>query len=94
MEQIKLEVQLRNETGSVDVKNLRKAGYIPGVVYGGAEKPVSVKLLRKDFDRILRQHAGEGSLYQVTVTLVPVRWGESKRRAELALMGPVPQCHS
>ena len=67
MEQIKLEVQLRNEAGSVDVKNLRKAGFIPGVVYGGKEKPVSIKLMRKDFDRVLRHHGGESSLYEVNV---------------------------
>ena len=64
MEQIKLELQLRNEAGSGEVKTLRKAGYIPGVMYGGEGKPTSVKLMRKDFDRIMRQHHGESILFQ------------------------------
>lgn len=67
MEQIKLELQVRKEEGSGEVKVLRKAGYIPGVVYGGAEKPLSVKLMRKDFDRIMRHHHGESILFQVDV---------------------------
>lgn len=67
MEQIKLELQLRNEAGSGEVKSLRKAGFIPGVLYGGDSKPTSVKLMRKDFDRIVREHQGESILFQVAV---------------------------
>ncbi|MEI6437900.1 MAG: 50S ribosomal protein L25 [Candidatus Omnitrophota bacterium] len=67
MEQIKLELQVRGEEGSGEVKVLRKAGFIPAVVYGGAEKPLSVKLMRKDFDRIMREHHGESILFQVEI---------------------------
>ncbi|MBF0594931.1 MAG: 50S ribosomal protein L25 [Candidatus Omnitrophica bacterium] len=68
MEQIKLEVQLRKEAGSSEVKELRRAGFIPGVVYGGADKPVSIKLMRKDFDGIMRHHHGESILFQVEIS--------------------------
>ncbi len=67
MEQIKLELQLRNEAGSGEVKVLRRAGFIPGVIYGGDVKPLSVKLMRKDFDRIMRHHQGESILFQVNI---------------------------
>ena len=63
MEQIKLELQVRSEEGSGEMKVLRKTGYIPGVVYGGSEKPQSIKLMRKDFDRIMRQHHGKSILF-------------------------------
>ena len=67
MEQVKLEVQLRKEAGSGEVKVLRRAGYIPGVVYGGKDKPVAVKLMRNNFDRVMRHHQGESLLFQVSV---------------------------
>ena len=67
MEQIKLELQCRKEAGSGEVKVLRRAGYIPGVVYGGVNKPVSIKLMRKDFDRIMRHHQGESILFQIDI---------------------------
>ncbi|MBF0386588.1 MAG: 50S ribosomal protein L25 [Candidatus Omnitrophica bacterium] len=67
MEQIKLDLQVRNEAGSGEVKVLRKAGFIPGVVYGGADKPQAVKLMRKDFDSIMRHHHGESILFQVNI---------------------------
>jgi large subunit ribosomal protein L25 len=67
MEQIKLEVQLRKEAGSGEVKVLRRAGYIPGVVYGGADKPVAIKLARNVYERMAREHHGESVLFQVSV---------------------------
>ena len=65
MEQIQLEVQVRQESGTGVVSRLRLEGFIPGVVYGGEEKPLAVKVLRKDFDRIMRQHGGESFLFNV-----------------------------
>ena len=67
MEQIKLDVQVRNQLGSQKMKDLRKAGVIPAVVYGGDAQPVNVQIARNDFERIMRQHEGESIIFHVHV---------------------------
>jgi large subunit ribosomal protein L25 len=65
MEQIKLELQVRESKGSQKMKLLRKADIIPAVVYGGGETGANVQVPRNVFERILRQHAGESVLFNV-----------------------------
>ncbi len=67
MEQINLDVQLRTGTGSAKAKKLRRANFIPAVVYGGGSKPAIVQADRKSYDRIYRQHMGESLIYHLNV---------------------------
>ena len=67
MEQIKLELQVRKQTGSGAVNRLRLQGAIPGVVYGGDEGALPVQVRKSDFERIMREHAGESILFSVSL---------------------------
>ncbi|NTV28698.1 MAG: 50S ribosomal protein L25 [Candidatus Omnitrophica bacterium] len=67
MEQIKLDVQVRNKLGSQQMKDLRHTGVIPAVVYGGGAQPINVQIARNDFERIMRKHEGESVIFHVHV---------------------------
>ena len=59
MEEIKLDVQVREESGSRKVKVIRREAFVPGIVYGGKKQPTLIKVERKAFERIRRAHHGE-----------------------------------
>ena len=64
MKQLKLDVSLREETGSNANNRLRKAGRIPAVVYGkSGSKSLSVD--EKDFRMMMRAIAGAAALVKV-----------------------------
>ncbi len=67
MEEIKLDVQLRDRLGSRKSRILRHTGYIPAVLYGGREEPVVIQVDRKAFERINRTHRGENVIYHLNV---------------------------
>lgn len=60
MEEVKLDIQIRSEIGSQRVKSVRREqGMIPGVVYGEGKEPTIVKVNRRAFEKIRREHHGE-----------------------------------
>ena len=67
MEQINLDVQLRRNIGSAQVRRIRRENNIPAVIYGGGSKPTIIKADRKAYDRIHRQHMGESLIYHLNV---------------------------
>jgi large subunit ribosomal protein L25 len=67
MEEISLEVHIRNEVGSGKVKITRREGMVPCVAYGGDRGPTSLKVERKAYERIRRQHAGESIIFHLNV---------------------------
>ena len=67
MEQIPLDVQLRNETGKRHVRKMRRENLVPGVVYGEGENALPVGLDRKILEKIRRQHHGENIIFQLSV---------------------------
>lgn len=67
MEEIKLDVQVRKEVGSGPIRKIRNAGLIPAVVYGGKKKPTVVKVDRRNFEKIRRQHVGEQLVFHINV---------------------------
>lgn len=67
MEQIDLDVQLRNDKGSARARRMRRAHLIPAVIYGGHAKPTIIQAERKSYDRIHRQHLGESLIYHLNV---------------------------
>jgi large subunit ribosomal protein L25 len=66
MEQIQLDVQLRKNTGSSQVRKIRREA-IPAVVYGGKEGSAAIQADRKIFERILRQNHGQNVVYHLNV---------------------------
>ncbi len=67
MEEIKLDVQVRKEIGSQRIKAVRAEDLIPAIVYGGSKKPTAVKIDRRTFERIRRQHEGESIILHLNV---------------------------
>lgn len=54
-----LEVEKREEVGKQAAKKLRKAGFIPGVVYGHGEKTTPVKVSAVQITEFMKQSHGE-----------------------------------
>ncbi len=50
-----LPVELREASGKGAARAVRRAGYIPGVVYGGGEKPLSIKLRENELNRTVNR---------------------------------------
>ena len=80
MEQIKLDVQVRSELGARKVKSVRQLDLVPGIVYGGDQKPTHIKIDRRVFERIRRVHHGE------IVFQLNVMEGEKKLRDYSAIV--------
>ena len=51
-----LKVQNRSANGTKQVRKLRYQGYVPAVVYGGKQDPLSVQVTLTDIGRELRAH--------------------------------------
>ena len=80
MESIALNVDLREETGR-QVKNLRKEGNVPGVVYGQGKENVNISVENNIFEKVYRD-AGENTVVELSVggkSKVPVIIYEVKR---------------
>jgi large subunit ribosomal protein L25 len=67
MEQIQLDVQLRKQTGSSQVRKTRRQAFIPAVVYGGKEGPAAIQADRKIYERIARQNQGQNVVFRLNV---------------------------
>jgi large subunit ribosomal protein L25 len=57
-----LEVKERKETGTRQVKNLRKEGWIPGVIYGHGEKSKLIKVREEDLKNLIHDLRSEATL--------------------------------
>jgi len=60
MEEVILEVELRQERGRGKVKDLREAGFIPAVVYKEGKESLCLKVGHKTLIQLLHQHRLEG----------------------------------
>ena len=67
MERIELKAQIRKETGKKHNKQLRKDGFIPGVVYKEGKETVNLKLNERDLVTALYTKAGENILINLKV---------------------------
>lgn len=66
-DQINLKAEKREEVGSAAVGRLRRAGLIPGVVYGAAQENYAVQVESKAFEDILRNSASEQILVNLQI---------------------------
>jgi large subunit ribosomal protein L25 len=66
MEQITFNAESREKTGKGAARQLRREGFIPGILYGADSEPVLIKLDRKTSEKIL----GHLESYNVMANLV------------------------
>src|ERR687886_1986520 len=66
-ERIRLEVRERERRGSADARRLRKAGYIPGVLYGNGKKPHAICVPERDLRRVLTTSGGLNAIIDVVL---------------------------
>ena len=68
MDEIKLDVQLRNQIGSRSVKIIRGENFVPAIVYGGKKRgPTAIKVDRGAYERIMRHHQGQSVVFHLNV---------------------------
>ncbi len=71
MEEIKLDVQVRTELGSRKSRVLRHNNFVPAVLYGSEERPMSIQVDRKSFEQITRLQGGANVIYHLHVQQGP-----------------------
>ncbi len=60
MKEVKLDVQIRPEIGRQQVKVVRhEQAMIPAIVYGQGKEAIAVKIDRRTYEKIRREHHGE-----------------------------------
>jgi len=67
MEEIKLEVQIRDQIGSRKIKAIRRADFVPGIVYGGSRKETVIQIDKRTYERIQRIHQGGSIVFHLNV---------------------------
>jgi len=76
MEQIIVEAQPREDRGKNAARRIRRAGQIPGVLYGGKNEPLAVAVSAKQLSGILRSETGHNTIFTVKL-------GSSEHKAML-----------
>ena len=67
MQQIRIEGKLREDRGKNSMRRLRRAGAVPGVLYGGKGQPLALELDGKQLAPLFRTEAGHNALLNVTL---------------------------
>ena len=92
MEEIKLDVQIRNHIGRRKIKHIRRENFIPAVVYGGKKRgPTVIQVDRRAYEHVMRLHQGQSVIFHLNVME-----GEKKLRDYSAIVkeeqhGPVSE---
>lgn len=81
MEEIKLDVQLRDQIGTRKIKGIRRDDSVPAIVYGGEKGPTTIKLDRRTYEKIMRHHQGQSVVFHLDVME-----GEKKLRDYAAIV--------
>lgn len=67
MEEIKLDVQIRDRVGTRKIRAVRRESFVPAIVYGDSQKPTAIKVDRRNYERLVRHHRGENLLFHLNV---------------------------
>ena len=67
MEEIKLSAKKRDLQGSSNARRMRRDGWLPGVIYGGADAPSAVAIGLHEFEVMLHHHASESMVFSLDV---------------------------
>ncbi|MDF7801583.1 50S ribosomal protein L25 [Pontiellaceae bacterium B1224] len=65
MEDTKLIAKKRDLEGTGNSRRIRRAGALPGVLYGAAKEPVSLELNAHDLELILHHHTSESLIIEI-----------------------------
>jgi large subunit ribosomal protein L25 len=66
-ERIKLEVRERERKGSAEARRLRKAGHVPGVLYGNGKSSHAISVPERELRRVLTRQAGLHAILDVVL---------------------------
>ncbi len=67
MKQIQLAAQPRKEKGKGPARRMRRAGYVPAVIYSGGRPAEMLLVRRQDLEKVLRQVTGQTAFLEVLV---------------------------
>lgn len=67
MKSIRLAAEIRKVGGSSAARRIRRAGYVPAVIYGDGKPGVTIQIKRHDFEQTLRGHMSEHMLIDLVV---------------------------
>lgn len=65
MSEVTIQVEPREGTGKGHSRKLRRAGWIPAVVYGGGGEAVPIQVQRSTFLELLREAGSENAIFQL-----------------------------
>jgi len=74
MEEIKFQAEIREKVGKGSARQARRSNFIPGILYGPKEKPISIKVEKKSAEKIIRHLEG----YNVMADLILKQDGKSQ----------------
>src|SRR3989338_9732721 len=67
MEEITLDVQIREEIGKKEVNQIRRQDFLPAIVYGSKQKPTAIKVNRRMYEKIKRTYQGQQIIFHLNV---------------------------
>lgn len=68
MEEINLNIHIREEIGRRKLRGIRREDFVPGVVYGGEDKKSTIiKVPRRAYEGLMRQQRGQNVIFRLNV---------------------------
>ncbi|MBC8384651.1 MAG: 50S ribosomal protein L25, partial [Candidatus Cloacimonetes bacterium] len=64
---INIEAKIRNIGTKSDIKNLRKEGFIPGILYGEGKKGINITLEKIPFLKQYKKTIGETAFFNISI---------------------------
>ena len=64
---VKIKAQKREKGKKSDLKNLRKKGFIPAIIYGEGKEGTKVTLQSSEFNSVYKKTIGEMSLFDIDI---------------------------
>ncbi len=62
-----LDVEIREKSGKIAKKKLRKMGKIPGIIYGGDLPALPISFSKSDFKELLKKKVHENTIFHIKV---------------------------
>lgn len=63
MNEVTIEVEKRERTGKGGSRQSRRAGFVPGVVYGGDRESLSIQVVRRTLTELFRKGASDNQIF-------------------------------
>jgi len=80
VEQINIDVLIRNKSTDGLLNFLRKEGYVPGIIYGNSLVNQNIQINKKELNSQLKKHGKSGIFYAIIEDeVVPVKINEIQR---------------